>query len=170
MQINNTNNTPNFKARVEIVNPQNLIRALELYPDITLKARLAQSMCDTITLANTTAPLVGGEKDVIKLDFGGIKQSLYDDFVNVEYNNQNAGLLTGENPFANFSDIIENLTNGIITRADSRAQLENWGSFGIQENGQIQRMLYGAKAKVIDTETTTMEKLTEKLKKLLGLN
>lgn len=171
MQINNTNNAPNFKARVEIVNPQKLFSRINYFREATSRVSTTQAMIDTITLAKNTAPLVGTEKDVIKLDFGKIVAGI-DDPIIVSYNNEEKSILfVSENPLIGIADVFERLTDEVITRKDLLEQPEYaWGSFSIGENGQIQRILRGEKARVVDTETTTMEKLTEKLKKLLGLN
>ncbi len=169
MQINNTKNTPSFKSRVKIANPQKLIQRVGNFYDITTCARTTQDMIDTVTLAQKTAPLVGEKKDVIKLDFGEVNG--LNDLVKVNYNNKEMGsLFVSLHPLIAIADIFEHLTDGIITRSDSLAQFRGWGSFDADgKNGQIQRTLHCEKGKWIDSENTTLEALTLKLKQLVGL-
>jgi len=173
LKINNVNDNLNFKARVTITNPEKLIDSVKRCPE-ELSARIIQNMIDTITLTKETAPLVGTEKDVIGLDFGETKS--YSDLFEIRYNNQSKGFLAvSENPLSAIAGKFEELTDGIITRADSLEQFKSWQAFSLlKETGQIQRLLYKQNAKgrftVAKTQITTIEELMEKLKKIIGLS
>lgn len=170
MNLNPITNNVNFSARIDLVEPKNLVNFLESYPDFTIRARMMQDMLDTITLTKTAAPSVGTQSDVLRFKFGK------DDFVRVHYNDEEKGaLIIRENPLLAVANMMESLTEGKITKGESLKPFKLWQGFSyLQEEGVLQRTLYRQKGNgrftIAKVQKTTMEELTQRLKQLLGIS
>lgn len=174
MKLHTVTDKLNFKARVELTNPKNLINFVEGYSDLTIRARMIQDMLNTIILAKTKAPLVGTESDVLRFDFGEMAKSK-DDFVQVQYNNEDKGFINiRENPLVAVADMIRDLTEGRITKEQSLKPFKLWQEFSyLEKEGVLQRIRYKQKGNgrftIAKIQKTTMEELTQGLKQLLGV-
>lgn len=174
MQLHPIKNNLNFKARVDLIEPKQLVNFLEGYSDLTIRARMTQDILDVVTLAKTKAPLVGTESDVLRLDFGEIAKSK-DDFVKVQYNNEDKGFINiRENPLFTAADMIRDLTEGRRTREQLLKPFKLWQEFSyLEKEGVLQRIRYKQKGNgrvtIAKIQKTTMEELTQGLKQLLGI-
>ncbi len=175
MRLNPVTNNLNFKARVDFVGPKHLVKFLDSYPDVTIRARMMQEVIDAVTLAKEKAPLFGTQSDCLCLDFRTMTENK-DNFVKVTYNTDDKGYLNiRENPLSAVADMIKDLTEGEITREQSLKPFKLWREFSYSEkDGVLERTRYKQKGNgrftIAKVQKTTIEELTEKLKQLIGIN